>query len=80
MVLFLSFQETKVKTENVIDFMDTKDDNQADVKVEKKTKKLKKEKKEKKKEKDGSKSKSKKPTPGYEEAVGISTPSKEFQT
>ncbi|XP_044260701.1 AP-3 complex subunit delta [Tribolium madens] len=46
-------------------------------KGEKKSKKLKKDKKE-KKDKEG-KSKKKKPTSGYEEALGISTPSKEFQ-
>lgn len=45
-----------------------------------KKKKEKKDKKERKKrDKDSGKSKNKKPTEGYEEALGISTPSKEFQ-
>ncbi|KAJ8921177.1 hypothetical protein NQ315_013649 [Exocentrus adspersus] len=55
-------------------------DNENGGKVDAKTKKVKKEKKEKKKSKDrDGKSKSKKSSSGYEEALGISTPSKEFQ-
>ncbi|XP_018561730.1 AP-3 complex subunit delta-1 [Anoplophora glabripennis] len=55
-------------------------DKENDGKGDVKTKKVKKDKKEKKKskEKEG-KSKSKKSSSGYEEALGISTPSKEFQ-
>jgi len=70
-------KEKKKKSKREAEVGNLLDDGTGEPKHEKKSKKSKKDKKEKKKDKESKKSK--KPTPGYEEAVGISTPSKEFQ-
>lgn len=65
------------KSEEQIELKDSEQDVKGiKEREEKKTKKHKKEKREKKKEKEGKKKKS---SSGYEEPLGISTPSKEFQ-
>lgn len=69
----------KLRKKTKKDKSDYKEENNEDNKKEKREKKHKKD-KIKDKEAKSKSSRSKRPEPGYEEALGISTPSKEFQS